>query len=136
MRVRMFAAVVFAFAFVVGTALPSGADIQFIACCFENPEVALWDPASQAWYVSNYGGYTLDQVDRAGDGFIEKLDKNGTDVPGDWVTGLNSPYDMDVFKGKLYVADTSELVVIDVKTAKILRKIKVGNTNEIPRCGR
>ena len=68
---------------------------------------------------------------RAGDGFVEKLDKNGTDVPGDWVTGLNSPYDMDVFKGKLYVADTSELVVIDVKSAKVVRKIKVGNTNEI-----
>jgi sugar lactone lactonase YvrE len=81
--------------------------------------------------VSSYGGYTLDQVDRSGDGFIEKLDKDGNDVPGDWVTGLNSPWDMDVFKGKLFVADTSELVVIDVRSARILRKIKVGNTNEI-----
>jgi len=131
MRARICAAAVLAFAIVVGAARPAVADIQFIVCCFENPEVALWDPASKAWYVSSYGGYTLDQLNRAGDGFVEKLDKDGNDVPGDWVTGLNSPYDMDAFKGKLYVADTSELVVIDVRSANVVRKIKVGNTNEI-----
>jgi hypothetical protein len=131
MRARIFTAWILALAVVVVSARPSSADIQFIVCCFENPEVALWDPASQAWYVSSYGGYTLDQVNRAGDGFISKLDKDGNDVRGEYVTGLNSPYDMDVFKGKLYVADTSELVVIDVKSATVLRKVKVGNTNEI-----
>lgn len=130
MRRRMSAALL-ALVAVVLCARPAAADIQFIVCCYENPEVALWDPASQAWYVSSYGGYTLDQVNREGDGFISKLDKDGNDVPGEFVTGLNSPYDMDVFKGKLFVADTSELVVIDVKTARVDRKIKVGNTNGI-----
>ena len=128
---RRIAAVVLVLVVLTLTARPASADIQFIVCCFENPEVALWDPASRAWYVSSYGGYTLDQVNREGDGFISKLDKDGNDVPGEYVTGLNSPYDMDVFKGKLFVADTSELVVVDVKTGNIDRKIKVGNTNGI-----
>lgn len=132
MRTRIAAALLVVAVGVLVPGRSASADIEFISCCYENPEVALWDPASQAWYVSSYGGYTLDQVNRAGDGFITKLDKDGNDFgPGEFVEGLNSPYDMDVFKGKLYVADTSELVVIDVKSARILRKIKVGNTNGI-----
>ncbi len=132
MRKRI-AAIALAFVAVLVAARPASADIRFIVCCFENPEVALWDPASKAWYVSSYGGYTLDQVAREGDGFISKLDKDGNDTDGndEWVTGLNSPYDMDVFKGKLFVADISELVVIDVRTAKVDRKVKVGNSNGI-----
>jgi DNA-binding beta-propeller fold protein YncE len=125
---RRIAAALLAFVAVLVTTRSASADIQFVVCCFENPEVALWDPASHAWYVSSYGGYTLDQVNREGDGFISKLDKDGNDAgQGEFVEGLNSPYDMDVFKGKLFVADIRELVVIDVKSAKIDRKIKLGN---------
>ncbi len=133
LRRRIATATALALIGVVTLTRPASADIQFVVCCFQNPEVALWDPASKAWYVSSYGGYTLDQVNREGDGFISKLDKDGNDTDGndEFVTGLNSPYDMDVFRGKLFVADISELVVIDVRSGKVERKIKVGNTNGI-----
>jgi hypothetical protein len=43
----------------------------------------------------------------------------------DWVTGLNAPKGMAKYKQELYVADLTELVVIDIKKGVIKNKIKV-----------
>lgn len=65
-----------------------------------------------------------------GNGGIGILDKNGKLVNASWVTGLSAPKGMGVWDKKLYVADISEVVVINTANGKIESKIKVeGATN-------
>lgn len=60
-----------------------------------------------------------------GKGGVAILKPNGEIADNNWVTGLNAPKGLGIFKGKLYVADLSEVVKIDLKTAKIEAKIPV-----------
>lgn len=58
-----------------------------------------------------------------GQGGIALFNSDGTIRQHNWLRGLNAPKGLAHFQGKLYVADLTELVVIDIKTAKILEKI-------------
>jgi DNA-binding beta-propeller fold protein YncE len=60
-----------------------------------------------------------------GQGGIAKMSLDGDLDKPDWVTGLNAPKGMAVFDGKLYVADINQLVVIDIKSAEIEKKITI-----------
>ncbi len=60
-----------------------------------------------------------------GKGEIAKLDKNGKVINASWVTGLNAPKGMGLWNKKLFVADVSEVVVINTATGKIESKIPV-----------
>jgi hypothetical protein len=60
-----------------------------------------------------------------GNGSIAKMTTTGELVVPDWITGLNAPKGMAAFAGKLYVADINEVVVINIKKAKIEQKIPV-----------
>lgn len=60
-----------------------------------------------------------------GKGGIAKMSLDGDLDDVEWVTGLNAPKGMAHFDGKLYVADVDELVVIDIKSAEIEKKIAV-----------
>jgi DNA-binding beta-propeller fold protein YncE len=60
-----------------------------------------------------------------GKGGIAKMSLEGTLDDVNWVTGLNAPKGMAHFDGKLYVADVDELVVINIKSAEIEKKITV-----------
>ena len=60
-----------------------------------------------------------------GKGGIGKLDSNGKIVNATWVTGLNAPKGMGLLKDKLYVADISEVVVVNTTTGKVDAKIPV-----------
>jgi len=60
-----------------------------------------------------------------GKGGIAKMDLNGEVTNKDWVTGLNAPKGMANFDGKLYVADINELVVINIKSGQIEKKIAI-----------
>jgi hypothetical protein len=60
-----------------------------------------------------------------GKGGIAKMSLDGDLDDAEWVTGLNAPKGMAHFDGKLYVADVDELVVIDIKSAEIEKKIAV-----------
>ncbi|RVU34344.1 GTP-binding protein [Rheinheimera riviphila] len=58
-----------------------------------------------------------------GQGGIALLNVDGSIRQHDWLRGLNAPKGLASFQGKLYVADLTELVVIDIETAKVLEKI-------------
>lgn len=58
-----------------------------------------------------------------GQGGIALLNVDGSIRQHNWLRGLNAPKGLASFAGKLYVADLTELVVIDIATAKILEKI-------------
>jgi hypothetical protein len=60
-----------------------------------------------------------------GNGKIAKLDKHGKIVNAAWASGLNAPKGMGVWSKKLYVADISEVAVIDLSSGKIESKIAV-----------
>lgn len=73
-------------------------------------------------YVSLVDGEAWD-ID--GKGGIAKLDKNGKIINAYWVTGLNAPKGMGIWDKRLFVADVSEVIVINILTGKIESKISV-----------
>jgi hypothetical protein len=86
------------------------------------PESVLVDDKENCLWVSNIDGAAND---KDGKGSISKLSKTGMPINLDWITGLNAPKGMAKYKQELYVADLTELVVIDIKKGVIKNKIKV-----------
>ena len=86
------------------------------------PESVLVDDKENCLWVSNIDGASNG---KDGKGSISKLSKTGTPINLDWVTGLNAPKGMGKYKQELYVADLTELVVIDLKKASIIKRIPV-----------
>ncbi|MGH9039181.1 MAG: SMP-30/gluconolactonase/LRE family protein [Acidimicrobiia bacterium] len=84
---------------------------------FAFPESAYWDAPTLAFYVSNFGGSTLDPNGRDEDGYISKLGADGQVTR--WVTGLRSPKGIRRVADRLFVADVGQLVIIDPETAAI-----------------
>jgi DNA-binding beta-propeller fold protein YncE len=66
-----------------------------------------------------------DPSEKDGKGGIAKMDLDGDMDEVNWVTGLNAPKGMAYFDGKLYVADINEIVVINIKSAEVEKKIIV-----------
>ena len=88
----------------------------------DTPESVLWDATENVWYVSNISG---DPTEVDGVGWITRLDPFGEVMDAHWVELLNAPKGMALHDGKLYVADITELVVIDTATGAIDRRIQV-----------
>lgn len=91
------------------------------------PESVLYvaDKKSPYLFVSLIDGQG-DVVD--GKGGIAKLTTEGEVIDKDWITGLNAPKGMALYKDRLYVADITELVIIDVKKQKVIQKIPVADS--------
>ena len=86
---------------------------------FDAPESVVFDPASNALYVSNIGG-KIWQKDR--NGFIAKVSPDGKMIERDWLTGLDSPTGLALDGGKLYVADIDQLFEIDIASKSIAKR--------------
>lgn len=80
------------------------------------PESVLYDEARNVLYVSNINGKS---AEKNGQGFISQVSLNGKIKVLQWVTGLNAPKGMALFKDSLYVADIDHVVEIDVERGKI-----------------
>ncbi len=88
----------------------------------KTPESVLYSAKDKLLYVSNIDG-TPDGKD--GKGSIGKVGLDGKIIMVDWVKGLNAPKGMGIYKNKLYVADLTEVVVIDIDKAQIIQHIPV-----------
>lgn len=88
------------------------------------PESVVWDADNKVWYVSNIWG---DPTTVDGVGWITRLDPFGEIMDAHWVERLNAPKGMALHGGKLYVADITELVIIDTATGAIGERIQVTN---------
>lgn len=88
----------------------------------KTPESVLFVEKDKLLYISNIDG-TPDGKD--GKGSIGKVGLDGKIIKTEWVTGLNAPKGMGLYKNKLYVADLTEVVVIDVLKGKIIDHIPV-----------
>lgn len=60
-----------------------------------------------------------------GKGGIAKLAPDGTVIEKDWVAGMNAPKGMGIVQDNLYVADLADVVVINIKTKKIIKRIPI-----------
>jgi hypothetical protein len=86
------------------------------------PESVLPDLKDNKLYVSLIDGEPWG-VD--GKGGIGRLTTAGTNYDSLWFTGLNAPKGLGIYRNKLYAADISEVAVVDVPTAKLIKKIPV-----------
>jgi sugar lactone lactonase YvrE len=84
------------------------------------PESVLYDGKNKVLYVANIDG--TEPWGKDGKGSVGKVGLDGKIISVDWVTGLNAPKGMGLYKGKLYVADLSEIVVIDITKGVIENK--------------
>lgn len=84
------------------------------------PESVYLDAKNKIMYVSliDGPGWAAD-----GKGGVGKMSVDGKKWNGTWITGLNAPKGLGLFGNRLYVADITEIVIIDVKKGIIEKKI-------------
>ncbi len=87
------------------------------------PESVLFDKDNQVLYVSNIDGSDPWAAD--GKGSIGKVGLDGKIISVEWVTGLNAPKGMGMYNGKLYAADLTNLVIIDIASGKIDSSVSI-----------
>lgn len=101
---------------------------------------ALWHtkelrvPESVLWHQQQSNGKTdtllfVSEIDGPGNaadgvGGVAVLNTDGSIRQKDWLRGLNAPKGLAVYQGKLYIADLTEVVIVEIASAKILQKIK------------
>jgi sugar lactone lactonase YvrE len=86
---------------------------------FAIPESVAYDPGRDVLYVSNFDAYHMDQ---SGGQYISKLTPDGRVEALKWVTGLNNPTGLAVFRDKLFVVERGGLVEIATETGSILNR--------------
>ena len=84
------------------------------------PESVLTDTKKGILYVSLIDGGPWDADGKGG---IARLDIDGKKYKSDWITGMNAPKGMAIADDKMYVADITQVIVIDVKKGNIDKKI-------------
>jgi DNA-binding beta-propeller fold protein YncE len=60
--------------------------------------------------------------------FVSLIDGQGDAVDGKWFSGLNAPKGMAIYQNRLYVADLTDLVVIDIKKQALVKKIPIAGS--------
>ncbi len=90
------------------------------------PESVIYNAKNKVLYVSNIDGKKPWEKD--GQGSIGKVGLDGKILKVDWIKGLNAPKGLGIFKNKLYVADITDVVVIDILKEQIIQKIAIENS--------
>jgi sugar lactone lactonase YvrE len=88
----------------------------------KNPESVAYASKQNVLFVSNMNGEP-DQKDQ--NGFISKVSpSNGSIIKLNWITALNAPKGIAISNdnSKLYVADITDLVEIDIASGKIIKR--------------
>lgn len=90
------------------------------------PESILPDLKNNTLYISliNGGGWIADGI-----GGVGKLSLDGKNYDSTWITGLNAPKGLGRYGNRMYTADISEVVVIDIQKGKVEKKIPIKNAN-------
>ena len=98
----------------------------FISDCFafqvkwtvdglNEPESVVYDKKTNAIYVSSINGNPL-ELDN--NGYISKLSVSGQILEKKWISGLDGPKGLAVFKNYLYVSDINKIWKISLKNKK------------------
>ena len=92
-------------------------------------ESVLYSSKDNLLFVANIDG--KEPWGKDGKGSIGKVGLDGKIIAVDWVTGLNAPKGMGLYKNKLYVADITEVVVIDISMASIVKRIAIDSAQTL-----
>jgi len=90
---------------------------------FKEPDSVVFDAKRNQFYVSQanfkqpYGG-----------GIISTVSPEGEITNLTWITGLNVPKGMALYQDKLYVADSNNLIEIDIAAGKVAKKYYVAGS--------
>jgi hypothetical protein len=84
------------------------------------PESVLHDSKNNLLYVSCIDGKS---GEKDGKGAIAKVSLDGEILATEWVNGLDAPKGMGIVDGSLYVADLTQVVVIDIAGGKVVQRI-------------
>jgi hypothetical protein len=93
---------------------------------FAIPESVLPDLKKPILYISLINGPAWG---KDGIGGIGKLSTDGKTYDSTWISGLNAPKGLGIYKDNLYVADISEVVVIDIIEGMVTNKIPIENAS-------
>lgn len=83
---------------------------------FENPASVVFDPVARILIVANVNALPRQKEGR---GYLSKVALNGRVLHRHWLTGLNAPTGMAVQDDTLYVADMTDLAVIDLTSGRM-----------------
>ena len=89
---------------------------------FRVPECVIYDKDNDVVYVSNMND---NPREKDGNGFISRLSTSGEILDLEWVADMSSPKGLGIYKGKLYVSDVDEVIVIDIAEGKIVERIVI-----------
>ena len=88
----------------------------------DSPESVIYDAQRDHFYVSNLASRGDDRI--PGDGFISKLDADGSILELKWAVGLEDPKGLTIANGRLYVGDSPDLVEISLDTGEVLSRYR------------
>lgn len=83
---------------------------------FEVPESVVFDADNSRLIVSNIVG---EATAADGNGTLSLVSLDGTMIDADWVTGLDAPKGSAIAEGKLYVADLTNLRIVDLASGAV-----------------
>ncbi|MFA4867031.1 MAG: ATP-binding protein [Pedobacter sp.] len=86
------------------------------------PESVLPDIKNKVLYTSVMGN---SPTDKDGIGGVAKIGLDGKVIDLDWITGLNAPKGLARLGNTMYAADLTEVVIIDIAKAKVIKKIPI-----------
>ncbi len=98
--------------------------VKWIVDGLNEPESVVYDKNTNAIYVSSINGNPLD-LDK--NGYISKISVSGQILEKKWITGLDGPKGLAVFKNFLYVSDIDKVWKISLKN-KEKKKFKVNDS--------
>jgi sugar lactone lactonase YvrE len=85
-------------------------------------ESVAFDSKNNVLYVSCIDGKP---EEKDGKGYIGKVSPDGKVIAAQWVSGLDAPKGLGIFKDNLYVADVTKIVTISIPTGKITSSVEV-----------
>jgi sugar lactone lactonase YvrE len=92
------------------------------------PESVLPDAKKNILYVSliDGGSWVAD-----GKGGVGKMSPDGKTFDGQWITGLQAPKGLGIVGNRLFVADITEVIVVDIANGKIEKRIQPENAKAL-----
>ncbi|WP_164110103.1 MULTISPECIES: ATP-binding protein [Sphingobacterium] len=86
------------------------------------PESVLYDAAKGLLYVSLIDG---SGTEKDGKGGVALLNPDGSLKNANWITGLNAPKGLALYRGLLHIADINSVIVADVVTNNIIDEVEI-----------
>lgn len=112
------------------TAVPSYRleEVWATEATLKTPESVIFDKKRNVLYVANVNENPWEKDEN---GFISRLSPTGEVLDLEWITGFSGPKGMAIIDNTLYVADLTEVGVIDLEKGVLIDKIQIDGAEGI-----